>query len=41
MLLSLLCRYVPLRQWAFDDLHSPKYEKFKTDELPKIIPIPH
>ena len=41
MLLGLLCRYVPLRQWAFDDSHSPKYEKFKTDELPKIIPIPH
>ena len=41
MLLSLLCRYVPLRQWAFDDSHSPKYEKFRTDELPKIIPIPH
>jgi len=41
MLLGLLCRYIPLRQWAFDDSHSPKYEKFKTDELPKIIPIPH
>ena len=41
MLLGLLCRYVPLRQWAFDDSHSPQNEKFKTDELPKIIPIPH
>ena len=41
MLLALLCRYIPLRQWAFDDSHSPKYEKFKTDELPKIIPVPH
>ena len=36
-LLFLLCKYVPLKQWAFDDSHSPKYQKFKIDQLPKII----
>ena len=35
-LLNFICRYIPLRQWAFDDSHSPKYQKFKTDELPVI-----
>jgi len=34
--LNFICRYIPLRQWAFDDSHSPKYQKFKTDELPRI-----
>lgn len=32
-----ICRYIPLRQWAFDDSHSPKYQKFKVDKLPRII----
>ena len=32
-LLNFICRYIPLKQWAFDDSHSPKYQKFKTDEL--------
>lgn len=36
-LLNFICRYIPLRQWAFDDSHSPKYQKFKIDKLPKII----
>jgi transposase-like protein len=36
-LLNFICRYLPLKQWAFDDSHSPKYQKFKIDELPKII----
>ena len=36
-LLNFICRYIPLRQWAFDDYHSPKYQKFKIDKLPKII----
>lgn len=36
-LLNFICRYIPLKQWAFDDSHSPKYQKFKIDELPKII----
>ena len=35
-LINFICRYVPLKQWAFDDSHSPKYQKFKTDELPLI-----
>ena len=35
-LFFFICRYIPLRQWAFDDSHSPKYQKFKTDELPLI-----
>lgn len=35
-LIMFICRYIPLRQWAFDDSHSPKYQKLKTDELPLI-----
>ena len=33
-LLNFICRYIPLRQWAFDDSHSPKYQKFTIDKLP-------
>lgn len=36
-LLAFICKYVPLKQWVYDDSHSPKYQKFKTDELPKIV----
>ena len=36
-LIQFICKYIPLRQWAFDDSHSPEYQKFKTDALPKII----
>ena len=36
-LLNFICKYIPLKQWAFDDSHSPKYQKFKTDALPKVI----
>ena len=36
-LISFICRYIPLKQWAFDDSHSPKYQKLKVDQLPKII----
>ena len=36
-LINFICRFIPLKQWAFDDSHSPKYQKFKVDELPKII----
>ena len=36
-LIQLLCKYIPLKQWTFDDSHSPKYQKFKIDKLPKII----
>jgi transposase-like protein/ssDNA-binding Zn-finger/Zn-ribbon topoisomerase 1 len=37
MLLQLLARFLPLRQMAYDDTHSPEYQKFKTDKLPVII----
>ena len=36
-LIHFICKYIPLKQWAFDDSHSPKYQKFKIDELPRII----
>lgn len=36
-LIKFICKYIPLRQWAFDDSHSPKYQKFAIDKLPKII----
>ena len=32
-LLNFICRYIPLKQWPFDDSHSPKYQKFKIDKL--------
>mgnify|MGYP000140411604 CR=1 FL=1 len=35
-LINFICRYIPLKQWAFDDSHSPKYQKFKIDELPLL-----
>ncbi len=38
-LLQFICRYIPLKQWAFDDSHSPKYQKFKVDQLPIIKPF--
>ena len=34
--INFICRYIPLKQWAFDDSHSPKYQKFKIDQLPVI-----
>ena len=36
-LIKLLCRYVPLKHWAHEDSMSPKYQKFKIDELPLIL----
>ncbi len=36
-LVLFIAKYIPLKQWAFDDVHSPKYQKFKTDILPKVI----
>ena len=36
-LINFICRYIPLKQWAFDDSHSPRYQKFKVDQLPKIV----
>ena len=38
-LLNFICRYIPLKQWVFDDSHSPKYQKFKIDKLPVIKPF--
>ena len=31
-----IAKYIPLKHWAFDDSHSPAYQKFKTDKLPII-----
>jgi len=36
-LTQFICRYIPLKQWAYEDAKSQKYQKFKTDVLPKII----
>ena len=36
-LLLFIAKYIPLKQWTFEDSHSPKYQKFKVDKLPKII----
>ncbi len=38
-LLNFICRYIPLKQWAHDDSNSPKYQKFKIDELPLILNV--
>lgn len=35
-LLDFMAKYIPLKQWAHDEIHSPKYQKFKTDKLPII-----
>jgi len=36
-LLLFIAKYIPLKQWAFDDSHSPKYMKLVLDRMPKII----
>lgn len=36
---TFICRYIPLKQWTFDNFHSPKYQKFKISELPRINPF--
>ena len=38
-LINFICRYIPLKQWAYDDSNSSKYQKFKIDELPLIINV--
>ena len=38
-LFNFICRYIPLRQWVHDDSNSPKYQKFKIDELPLILNV--
>lgn len=35
-LLFFISKHIPIKQWAFDDSHSPEYQKFKTDKLPII-----
>jgi transposase-like protein/DNA-directed RNA polymerase subunit RPC12/RpoP len=35
-LLTLLCRYIPLRQMSYDDSQSPDYQKYKVDRMPVI-----
>ena len=38
-LVLFICRYIPLKQRAHDEIHSPKYQKFLTDKLPVIKPF--
>ena len=38
-LFQFICRYIPLKQWNFDDSLSPEYQKFKIDQLPLIKPF--
>lgn len=35
-LLIFIAKFIPLKQFAFDDANSPNYQKFKTDKLPVI-----
>ena len=39
ILLKLLCQTMPLRQRAHDDSMSPRYQKFKIDELPLVLNV--
>ena len=36
-IIKLYLQYIPLKQWSFDDSHSPKYQRYKIDQLPRII----
>ena len=36
-LFNFICKFVPLKQFAFDDSNSPDYQKFKTDKLPHVL----
>lgn len=36
-LVLFISKYIPLKQWAHDEIHSPKYQKFKTDILPIVV----
>jgi len=38
-LISFICRYIPFKQWAYDDSRSPKYQKLKIDALPLILNV--
>ncbi len=35
-LILFIAKHIRLKQWAHDAIHSPKYQKFKTDKLPII-----
>ncbi len=35
-LLNFIVKFIPLKQFIFDDANSPNYQKFKTDKLPII-----
>ena len=34
--MNFICKFIPLKQFSFDDSSSPDYQKFKTDKLPVI-----
>lgn len=36
-LVLFICKYIPFKQWAYDDSKPPTYQKFRIDELPRII----
>ena len=36
-LCNFICRFIPLKQFEFDDSHSLKYQKLKVDRLPIIL----
>ena len=38
-LINFICRYIPLKQWAYDDSRSPGYQKLKIDALPLILNV--
>lgn len=33
-LFKFICKYIPLRQWIFDDSNSPEYQKLKLMSFP-------
>jgi transposase-like protein/uncharacterized protein YbaR (Trm112 family) len=35
-LILFICRYIPLKQWAYDEANSPEYQKFTVDKLPIV-----
>ena len=38
-LLKFIRKFIPINQWVHDDSKSPKYQKFKIDRLPHILPF--
>ena len=35
-LILFISKHIPLKQFGFDDSNSPKYQKLKVDQLPKM-----